>query len=140
MPANVALLGSGLFAAGAYLPALSHADNTPNLKLHTLWSRSQSSVSTLLSKCTELQISPEPKTLHGDDGLEAVLNDPEVDCVMLVLPISAQPDFVRKALKAGKHVLSEKPVGKDVDTAIKLIEEYEKEYKPKGLIWGVAES
>ena len=140
MPANVALLGSGLFAANAYLPALTNSSNTPNLKLHTLWSRSEKSVSSLSSKASELKVSPAPRQLFGDDGLDQVLADKEVDCVMIVLPISAQPDFVRKALKAGKHVLSEKPVGKDVETALKLIEEYERDYKPKGLIWRVAES
>jgi predicted dehydrogenase len=140
MPANVALLGSGLFAANAYLPALVDSSNTPNLNLHTLWSRSEKSVSSLSSKASDLKISPAPKTLFGDDGLEQVLADKEIDCVMIVLPISAQPDFVRKALKAGKHVMSEKPVGKDVETALKLIDEYERDYKPKGLIWRVAES
>lgn len=72
--------------------------------------------------------------------MEHLLSDKEIDAVMLVLPISKQPELIIKALKAGKHVLSEKPVGKDVETARKLIEEYEKDYKPKGLIWRVAES
>jgi hypothetical protein len=36
--------------------------------------------------------------------------------------------------------MSEKPVGKDVKTARETIEEYEKTYLPKGLIWRVAES
>lgn len=35
--------------------------------------------------------------------------------------------------------LSQKPIAKDVASAKKLIETYEKEYKPKGLIWRVAE-
>jgi predicted dehydrogenase len=59
---------------------------------------------------------------------------------MIVLPITAQPDMVIKALEAGKHVLSEKPIGKDVKTAKALVEEYEKRFQPKGLIWRVAES
>jgi predicted dehydrogenase len=78
--------------------------------------------------------------LHGDGGLEAVLNNPDVDGVMLVLPITKHPELVLRALRAGKHVMSEKPVGKDVKTARETIEEYEKVYKPKGLIWRVAES
>jgi predicted dehydrogenase len=48
--------------------------------------------------------------------------------------------MVIKCLEAGKHVLSEKPIGKDIKTAKALVEEYEKRFAPKGLIWRVAES
>jgi len=34
------------------------------------------------------------------------------------LPIIAQPDYIKKALLAGKHVLSEKPVAKDLETGL----------------------
>ena len=136
MPINVAVLGSGLFVAGAYIPALSA--NTSDVVLHTLWSRSQASVENILKKATEAGLKP--TTLYGNEGLEKVLGDKDIDAVMLVLPITAQPALVIRALKAGKHVLSEKPVAKDVKDARELIETYEKEYKPKGLIWRVAES
>jgi predicted dehydrogenase len=77
---------------------------------------------------------------HDANGLDALLADASVDAIAFVLPITAQPDLIIKALKAGKHVISEKPIAKDVATAKALIETYEKEYKPKGLIWRVAES
>ena len=35
-----------------------------------------------------------------------------------------QPDYIRKALKAGKHVLSEKPIAKDLATARELLDWY----------------
>lgn len=134
---NLALLGSGLFATNSYLPALSQPSNK-HITLHTLWSRSQSSVTTLSEEATSLGHSP--RTLHGPDGLQTIWDDASIDAVALVLPITAQPDLIIAALKAGKHVISEKPVGKDVDAARELIKVYEKEYKPKGLIWRVAES
>jgi predicted dehydrogenase len=43
-------------------------------------------------------------------------------------------------LKAGKHVLSEKPVAADVASGIALIKTYLSDYRPKGLIWRVAEN
>ena len=43
-------------------------------------------------------------------------------------------------MAAGKHVLSEKPVAPDVAGGIALIKEYNETYKPKGLIWRVAEN
>ncbi|WWD18996.1 hypothetical protein CI109_103453 [Kwoniella shandongensis] len=140
MTPKVALLGSGVFAQASYLPALLSLSKSSDLILHTIWSRSSSSATTLHSQAVESGISPAPALQNGPDGLEAVLNDPEIDAVLLVLPITAQPELVRKAWKAGKHVISEKPLGKDVAEARGLIEEYEKEYKPKGLIWRVAEN
>jgi len=137
MPTNLAILGSGLFATNAYLPALSQTSNS-HINLHTLWSRSESSVSKLSAKATELGHSP--KVLHGDEGLQAIWADKSIDAVSFVLPITAQPDLIRAAWKAGKHVLSEKPVGKDVKSARALVEEYEKEWAAKGIVWRVAES
>jgi predicted dehydrogenase len=136
MPVNVAIIGSGVFAEAAYLPALKAI--TSDVTLHTIWSRSQSSAEKLHSAAASL--SSNIALEHGDDGLAKVLADKEIDGVMIVLPITAQPDMVIKALEAGKHVLSEKPIGKDVKTAKALVEEYEKRFQPKGLIWRVAES
>jgi len=137
MSINLAILGSGLFATNAYLPALSQKSNA-HVKLHTLWSRSESSVNKLKEKATELGHSP--RVLHGDEGLQAIWDDKSVDAVSFVLPITAQPALIRAAWKAGKHVLSEKPVGKDVQSARELVEEYERDWAPKGLVWRVAES
>jgi predicted dehydrogenase len=136
MPVKVAIIGSGVFAEAAYLPALKAV--TSDVTLHTIWSRSQSSAEKLHSAASSL--SSNIALEFGDDGLAKVLADKEIDGVMIVLPITAQPDMVIKALEAGKHVLSEKPIGKDVKTAKALVEEYEKRFQPKGLIWRVAES
>ncbi|WVQ99945.1 hypothetical protein IAU59_007088 [Kwoniella sp. CBS 9459] len=143
---NIALLGSGTFAKASYLPAILNLQGKA-LNLHTIWSRSEATAGSLLSTAQELQSSSHsdsstfsPTLKHGSEGLEAVLADKDVEGVMIVLPITAQPDIVRKAWKAGKHVISEKPLAKDVKDALALVEEYEREYKPKGIIWRVAEN
>ncbi|ORX38587.1 hypothetical protein BD324DRAFT_649946 [Kockovaella imperatae] len=136
---NIAILGSGLFALHAYLPNLLTPENK-HINLHTVWSRSESSAQKLVDAAKEKSGgSVSPRLTFGDDGLETVLNDKEIQGVMLVLPIRTQMDLVFKCLKAGKHVLSEKPIGTDVAAARELVDEYEKTYKPKGLIWRVAE-
>lgn len=141
MPTQVAILGSGVFAEAAYLPGLKASAG--DTILHTIWSRSQKSAEKLHSAAQQ-QLQPaaaSPIQLkYGDDGLDEVLANKEIEGVMLVLPITAQPALVIRCLEAGKHVLSEKPIGKDVKSAKALVEEYEKRFEPKGLIWRVAES
>ena len=140
MPINVAILGSGVFAEAAYIPGLKASSN--DTKLHTIWSRSQKSAEKLhaAAKSQSLQFADEIDLKYGDDGLQAVLDNKQIEGVMIVLPITAQPALVIRCLEAGKHVLSEKPIGKDVKTAKALVEEYEKRFQSKGLIWRVAES
>ena len=138
MPVNVALLGSGIFAAQAYIPALQAASSSSFLNLHTIWTRKATSIDNILQKATEAGLKP--ATLHGDAGLTELLENKEIDAVMLVLPITTQPGLVIRALKAGKHVLCEKPLAKDTKDARELIETYERDFKDKGLIYRIAES
>lgn len=45
------------------------------------------------------------------------------------LPILVQPEYIKKALSAGKHVLAEKPISKDVATATELLDWYNSNIK-----------
>lgn len=51
---------------------------------------------------------------------------------MLRLPILVQPEYIKKALSAGKHVLAEKPIAKDVETAVSLLSWYKSNIKKAG--------
>jgi predicted dehydrogenase len=133
MPSNVALLGTGLFAKMAYLPALKSSSDAV---FKAVWSRSASSVDKFISEAGVENL----QGFSGAEGFEKILADGDIQSVMIALPITSQPDLIIKCLEAGKHVMSEKPVAKDKATALGLIERYEKEFKPKGLIWRVAES
>jgi predicted dehydrogenase len=54
---------------------------------------------------------------------EALLRDPEVEAVLLSLPIHLNARWVMKALRAGKHVLCEKPIAATLDEARRLVRE-----------------
>lgn len=56
------------------------------------------------------------------------------------LPIENQPDYIRQALLAGKHVLSEKPVAENLKDAQELIRWYHGEIDSKKIFWAVAEN
>ena len=54
-----------------------------------------------------------------------MLRDPKVDAVAIATPVSTHFDLALAALRAGKHVLLEKPMASSTEQAARLIEEAE---------------
>jgi predicted dehydrogenase len=46
--------------------------------------------------------------LYDYANFDSIANDPEIDCVYIILPVGLHAEFAIRALKAGKHVLCEK--------------------------------
>lgn len=67
-----------------------------------------------------------------------MLRRDDIAAVVIAVAISASPGIIKRALGAGKHVLSEKPIAPDVQTAKSLIEYHQKE--ARDVLWGVAEN
>ncbi|KAK3291201.1 oxidoreductase-like protein [Chaetomium fimeti] len=136
--AGIALLGAGIFAREEHLPAIEAA---PTLALKAVYSRSQHSAEALAAASRD----PSSVAIYFDSpavagkSLDDLLQRADIAAVDVVLPILQQPAVIDKALRAGKHVLSEKPIAGDIDGAKQLIASYE------GLggaapLWGVAEN
>ena len=52
-----------------------------------------------------------------------LIADPDVDAVVIATPVALHFDLARAALRAGKHVLVEKPIASTSDDASRLIDE-----------------
>lgn len=72
------------------------------------------------------------KKIYG--SYDAFLNDPDIEAVLLSTPVPLHCDLTLKALKAGKHVFCEKPLGLNTAEAKKMV----RAAKTAGLKLGVA--
>jgi predicted dehydrogenase len=80
------------------------------------------------------------KVYHGDAGYAALLQDSAVHMIDIVTPPDATIGLVEQALKAGKHVMSEKPIAISAAKGRPLYDEYVRHYAPHGQIWAVLEN
>jgi predicted dehydrogenase len=55
-----------------------------------------------------------------------IFDDPEIDAVAIATPVSTHYDLALAALKAGKHVMVEKPMTATTEQALRLIDEAER--------------
>lgn len=113
-----------------------------DLSLKAIYSRSSKSASALLETAGNVSIYSDDSG-SGNTYHDLLLRD-DVQAVVVALPILTQPEFIEAALLAGKHVLSEKPIAKDLKTAENLLKFYETKVKGnpelKGVTWAVAEN
>ncbi len=92
------LIGAGWIATTAIAPAMHAAENT--------------AIQAVASRDPERSRALNPITVH--ESYEALINDPLVDAVYISLPNHLHGEWAIKALKAGKHVLCEKPFAMNV--------------------------
>ena len=123
---RVGLIGAGIFAREAHLPALLKAG--AQYEVAAVCSRR-------LTQAQEVAALV-PGGTEAMDDVDALLARPDIEVVDIVLPIDVQPALVEKALAAGKHVISEKPIAPTVAAARAVI----RSWLPTGLCWMVAEN
>lgn len=108
----------GIFVKEQHLPAVLEC---PDLELKAIYSRSSKSAQAVSGDTQNVD-------LYSDESngkrYEDLLRREDIQAVIIALPILVQPGFIKQALKAGKHVLAEKPLAKDVITGKDLIDYY----------------
>jgi len=104
------VLGTANIARGCTIPGMKGADNC---ELFAIAGRNEDKV---LAYKNEFGFS------KAYVGYEKLLDDPEVQAVYIPLPNHLHKEWVIKALKAGKHVLCEKPLALNREDAEEMFE------------------
>lgn len=114
-----------------HLPAVQASTD---LELKAIYSRSLQSAQNVSSSLTGID-------LYSDDSkpLSDLLSRQDIQAVIIALPIPVQPTYIQQAITAGKHVLAEKPIAKDVRTARELINWYERNADRSKVFFAIAE-
>jgi len=133
-PIRLALLGSGIFAREEHLRAIKLLPD--QYEVVAIYSRSQANAAALAAALAGTL----PGQVEAYSDLAAVLARADVDAVDIVLPIAVQPAVIEAALRAGKHVISEKPVAPDVATGQRLLQTAAGLMRASGKVWMVAEN
>lgn len=135
---EIAILGAGIFVKTQYLPRLSEISHLFTLK--AIWSRTQESATSAVEVARKH--FPGVDCKWGDDGLHDIIQDGSIDAVAVVLAGQNQVDISLRMLRAGKHVLQEKPAASctsELETALSSYKSISAD-APGQLIWSVAEN
>lgn len=111
-PVGVAVVGCGYWGPNL----VRNFTTCPTSRVVALCDRSEAALTRVGAAC------PEARRV-GD--LQAVLDDPEVEAVAIATPVATHAPLARAALRAGKHVLLEKPMAtseRDGEELIRLAE------------------
>ena len=114
----VAIIGCGRIARNAHLPALSKLDNV----------RIKYACDILPEKAAKLK-EDFPKIEEVIEDYKIALADPEVEAVFVLTPNFAHYTVTMDALRAGKHVMCEKPVTVSYALSCEMAEEADKQGK-----------
>lgn len=106
---NWGILGAANFAREHMGPAIHAAKGA---RLAALATSSDDKANGFKAFCPDI---------HVHSSYDNLLADPTIDAVYIPLPNHLHVEWVRKALKAGKHVLCEKPVAMQADEIDGLI-------------------
>lgn len=107
---RLGLLGTGIAARELYLPAFRRLSR--RIEIVACANRTRSKAESYA------KLAGVPKVVDTGDELIAL---PEVDAVLVSLPIDKQPEFVLAALRAKKPVLSEKPIAPSLSAGEALL-------------------
>jgi predicted dehydrogenase len=95
-----AIVGLGNFAVGEAIPGIIDSQHA----------RMTAFVSGSPAKQKNLGARYGVSRFYNYENFDSIARDPDIDCVYIILPVGLHAEYTIRALKAGKHVLTEKPM------------------------------
>jgi glucose-fructose oxidoreductase len=108
-----AVVGLGKLALGQIIPAIP---KTPNIRLTALVSGHADKAQAVAAKT-----GVSPSAIYSYETFDRIAHDPNIQVVYIVLPNFMHAEYTIRALKAGKHVLCEKPMATTMADAEAMI-------------------
>ncbi|KAH6756836.1 Rossmann-fold superfamily protein [Perilla frutescens var. hirtella] len=126
-PPHIAILGAGIFVRNTYIPRFAEISNLFVLR--------ESAINAVeIAK----KSFPDVECKWGEAGLDEIIQDASIIGVAVVLAGQIQVDMSLRLLKAGKHVLQEKPAAASASELERAILSYASINQAP--IWAVAEN
>jgi len=107
-PLNVALIGAGNIAQSIHLPILS---GMPGVKLVAITDRQKSKAQILADKYG---------AAHACRTMEEMLKRTDLDAIFITTSTDAHAENALAAIRAGKHVFVERPVGRTLQETLEI--------------------
>ena len=105
-PLNVALVGYGQAGKVFHAPLVAH---TPGLRLHTVVSGDAGKVR---ADFADVRVVADPRQAFADDA---------IDLVVIAAPNAVHASLAIAALRAGRHVVVDKPFAATLDEAVQVV-------------------
>lgn len=109
-PLGIALIGAGMVAA-THLEAIAHAQ--ASVSLCGILARNNDNAAALLRKLPP-NYKSKPKVY---ETLDQIINDNAVDAAIIVTPPNVREELIKPLTQAGKHILLEKPIARNLAEA-----------------------
>jgi predicted dehydrogenase len=107
-----AIVGLGTFGVGQVIPGFADARQ----------SRMTAFVSGNPAKARDLGARYGVSHFYDYQNFDDIAQNEEIDCVYIVLPVGLHAEFTIRALRAGKHVLCEKPMASTAAEAQAMVD------------------
>ncbi|KAL1197376.1 hypothetical protein V5N11_011964 [Cardamine amara subsp. amara] len=135
---GIAILGAGIFVKTQYIPRLSEISDLVVLK--AIWSRTEESAKGAVEIARKH--FPDVKCKWEDEGLNEIIQDSSIVGVAVVVAAETMVEMSLKMLKAGKHVLQEKPAAASIGEIKTAMSSYKNISANSSCrpIWAVAEN
>jgi glucose-fructose oxidoreductase len=111
---GVALVGLGRYAGGELAPALKL---TKLCELRGIVTGTPAKAEKWIA-----DYNLNPKNVYNYQNMDQIAKNSEIDIVYVVTPPGLHPEYTIRAAKAGKHVISEKPMATSVADCTRMIE------------------